>query len=127
MIITSSQETGQGSAPLCSKSGGFFFVGDFEDSEAFEVRVRVQFGDRHDQLKMHVLNAFFAAREGLALKQYGFVTAAVLAMEHLVQPRFWDLVSHAKTSWRLFTHNFTVVCTTSLHGSGPLRSTNGGG
>src|SRR5438270_1095766 len=48
--------------PPCSKSGGFFFVGDFEDSEAFEVRVRVQFGDRHDQLKMHVLNAFFAAR-----------------------------------------------------------------
>jgi hypothetical protein len=111
----------------CFKSGGLFFVRDFEDTEAFEVWVRIQFGNGHDQLKMHVLNTLFAAGEGLTSKQYGFVTGTVLTVEDVVEPGFWDLVSHAKIIWRLFTHNFTVVCVTRLHGSGPLRSTNGGG
>jgi hypothetical protein len=91
-------------------------VRDFEDAETFEVWVRIQFGNGHDQLKMHVLNTLFAAGEGLTSKQYGFVTGTVLTVEDVVEPGFWDLVSHAKISWRLFTHNFTLVCTTRLHG-----------
>jgi hypothetical protein len=97
------------------KSSGLFLVGNFKNPEALEIWIGVQFRDRDDQFKMHVLKALFAAWEDLTSEQYSFMAGPVFGVKDVVEPGFRDLVSHAKEGWGLFAHKLTAFCSTGFH------------